>query len=83
MSQLASCRSMRLIVAWVVLVGRRVFGNSLPALTIIKLHPIIFPILYLSGILQCLSEEVSKQVVIGCILEPEVPYVAQVLVKLV
>lgn len=58
MSQLASCRSMRRIVT-LVLVGR-VFGNSLPALTIIKLHPIIFPILYLSRVLQCLSEEVSK-----------------------
>lgn len=63
--------------------GSRVFGNRLPALTIIKLHPIIFPVFYFSSVLQCLSEEVSKKVVIGCILEPEVPYVAQILVELI
>lgn len=47
---------MSLVVGLVVLVRGRVFRNSFPALTVVKLHPIVLSILNFSRILQRLRE---------------------------
>jgi hypothetical protein len=61
----------------------RVLGDCLPSFTIVELHPIILSILNLSAVLQGLSEQVTKEVVVRSVLEAEIADVAQVLVELV
>ena len=55
---------------------------SVPSSSTIQLHPVILAVFNVAGVLQCLTEQVSQEVVIGSVFESEVPYVAQVFVEL-
>lgn len=55
--------------------------HGFPALAVVKLHPVVFSILDFARVLQSLSEEVAKVVVVWCVLESKVSYVAQILVE--
>ena len=62
---------------------RRSVGlHRLPASAIVELHPIIYPIFCLSGVLQCLREEISEIVVVWLVLEAKVADIAEVFVEL-
>lgn len=54
---------------------------SLPALSIVELHPIVFAVFDLSRALQRLREKLPQVVVIGSVLKAKVADVAQVLVE--
>ena len=69
------------VLPMVVVVG--VLGDSLPPFSIVELHPIIFAILNLATVLEGLSEQITKEVVVGGVLETEVANVAQILIELV
>ena len=65
----------------VVKVRLRGIGLVVPAAAVVQLHPIIFAILHLAGILEGLRQDVAQVVVIGCIFKPEVANIAQILVE--
>lgn len=69
------------LVLLVLLVLRRV-GLIFPPPPIVQLHPVILAILHFSGVLQCLCEEIPQVVVIGRVLETEIPDVGQILAEL-
>ena len=54
----------------------------LPTLAVVELHPVILAVLYFSGALKRLSEELAQVVIVRSVLEPEVADVAKVLVEL-
>lgn len=56
--------------------------HRLPALAVVELHPVVLAILDLSGALQGLGEQLTKVVVVRCVLETQVTNVAEVLVEL-
>lgn len=56
--------------------------HGLPALAVVKLHPVVLAVLDLARVLECLSEEIAHVVVVGRVLEAEVADVGQVLVEL-
>jgi hypothetical protein len=62
--------------------GRWMGLHYLPALAVVELHPVILAVLDLASALERLSEELTQVVVVGCVLEAEVAYVAKVLVEL-
>ncbi len=61
---------------------RRMGFDRLPATTTIQFHPVIFAVLDLASILQCLCKEVAKEVVVWGVLEAKVADVAEVFVEL-
>lgn len=71
-----------MVWALVVVSVRRVLGHGLPPLAIVQLHPVVLAILNLAAVLEGLGEQVPKVVVIGSILETEVPDVRKVGVEL-
>jgi len=72
-------------MVWVlsVVVMRRVFGDGFPPFAIVQLHPVVFSVIHLAAVLQGLSKESTKEVIVGCILKAKVSHVAQVLVELI
>jgi len=59
-----------------------VLFHGFPSLSVVQLHPIVFSIFDFSCVLESLGEQIPKVVVVRCILETEVPHVAQVFVEL-
>ena len=59
----------------------RVMLHGFPSLAIVQLHPVIFSIFDFASVLEGLSKEVSKVVVVRSVLEAKVSYIAQVFVK--
>ena len=55
--------------------------HRFPPFSIVQHHPIILPVLNLSGIFQGLCEQIPQIVVVGCLLKPQHSYIAQVLVE--
>jgi hypothetical protein len=62
--------------------GRRMGLHYLPAFAVVELHPVILAVLDLASALERLGEELTQVVVVRCVLEAEVAYVAKVLVEL-
>ena len=56
--------------------------HGLPSSTIVEFHPIVLAIFNFASVLQSLSEEFSKIVIIGRVLKAKVPNVAQIFVEL-
>jgi hypothetical protein len=56
--------------------------HYLPAFAVVELHPVILAVLDLASALERLGEELTQVVVVRCVLEAEVAYVAKVLVEL-
>lgn len=53
-------------------------GAPLPSPAAVQQHPVIDPVLGLAGVLEHLGEEFSKEVVVRCFLEAELPDVVEV-----
>lgn len=71
----------------VVVVGMQmcltgVLLHSLPAFTVVELHPVVLAVLDLTTVLECLSEQIAQVVVVGCVFEAKVADVRKVLVEL-
>lgn len=56
--------------------------HVLPSLAVVKLHPVIFAVLNVSGVFQRLSEQVSEVVIIWRVLEAKIADIAQIFVEL-
>jgi len=67
-------------VSTLAIPGRR--SGHVPALAVVELHPVVLAVLNLTSALESLSEEITKVVVIGSVLETKVANVGQVLVEL-
>lgn len=57
-------------------------GLVFPSSSVVQLHPVVFSVFDFPSVLQSLSEQVAQVVVVGSVLEAEVPDVAQVLAEL-
>jgi hypothetical protein len=55
--------------------------DSFPASTAVQLHPVVLAVFDLTGILECLCEEIAEEVVVGRIFEAEIADVAEVFVE--
>lgn len=67
-------------MATLTIPGRR--SGHVPALAVVELHPVVLAVLDLTSALESLSEEITKVVVVGGVLEAKVADVGQVLVEL-
>lgn len=56
--------------------------HGLPSFAVVELHPVIFPIFDLAGVLQRLGEQLAKIVVVWSVFKAQVPNVAKILVEL-
>ena len=62
--------------------SRRVWLHGLPALAIIQLHPVVFPVFDFAGALESLSKELAKIIVVRSVFKSKVSDIAEVLVEL-
>ena len=62
--------------------GRWVRLHHLPALAVVKLHPVILAVLDLAGALECLREQLTEVVVVGGVFKAKISHVAEILVEL-
>lgn len=55
--------------------------HGFPSLAVVDLHPVVFAILNLARVLQCLRKEIAQVIVVRVVLETKVADVAEVLVE--
>ena len=56
--------------------------TGFPSLAIVQQHPIVDTIIFLSDILENLGEQLAKEVVVGSLLESQLPHIVHVNGKL-